>query len=144
MMEEHIMVDVELDFHLKSPIQKVWQALTDSNLLSQWIWDNDFKPVVGHNFQFRAEPNEWWDGIVDGEVLEVDEPHKLWYTWLSQGETTTVTWTLQEESDGNTRLHFEQSGFSEETKSYPGALEGAKSSWEEFGKQLEKILADMR
>lgn len=137
------MADVSLDFQLNSPINKVWKALTDAELLAKWIWNNDFKPVVGHKFQFRAEPNEWWDGIVDGEVLEVDEPHNLTYTWASQGETTTITRTLQEESDGKTRLHFEQSGFSEETKSYPGALEGAKSSWEEFGGKLENVLAEI-
>ena len=70
-------------------------ALTDSDTLANWIWDNDFKPVVGQKFQFRAEPSEWWDGIVDGEVLEVDEPNLLSYTWVSAGETTTVTWTLK-------------------------------------------------
>ena len=33
--------------------------------------------IVGHKFQFRAEPSEWWDGIVDGEVFEVDEPNRF-------------------------------------------------------------------
>ncbi len=79
--------DVSLDFQFTSSIEQVWNALTDSDTLAKWIWKNDFKPVVGHKFQFRAEPNEWWDGIVDGEVLEVDEPNKLSYTWVSAGET---------------------------------------------------------
>lgn len=132
--------DVSLDFKYDAPVEQVWDALTDSETLAKWIWENDFKPEVGHKFQFRAEPNEWWDGIVNGEVLEVNEPQKLSYTWASQGETTTITWTLKEVSEGRTELHFEQSGFSEETKSYPGALDGAKSSWMEFGKKLKTIL----
>lgn len=132
--------DVSLDFQYNCSIEKVWKALTDVEILSKWIWNNDFKPVVGHKFQFRAEPNEWWDGIVNGEVLEVEEPYKLSYTWASQGETTTVTWTLKESSNNTTQLHFEQSGFSEETKAYPGALEGAKSSWTQFCEQLKTIL----
>ena len=132
--------DVSLDFQFTSSIDQVWKALTDSETLAKWIWDNDFKPVVGHKFQFRAEPSEWWDGIVDSEVLVVEEPHKLSYTWASFGETTTVTWTLKEGSDGTIHLHFEQTGFSEETKSQPGAIEGAKHSWTEFGKKLEKVL----
>lgn len=74
-------------------------------------------------------------------MLEVDEPHKLSYTWASQGETTTVTWTLKEDSVGTTHLHFEQSGFSEETKAYPGAIEGAISSWKHFGEQLKTVLS---
>jgi len=90
--------DVSLDYQFTSSIEQVWNALTDSDTLAKWIWDNDFKPVVGHKFQFRTEPNEWWDGIVDSEVLEVDEPHKLSYTWVSAGESTTVTWTLKKGS----------------------------------------------
>jgi len=115
--------------------------LINANIVAKWIWDNDFKPIVGQKFQFRAEANEWWDGIVDGEVLAVNEPNHLKYTWASQSESTTITWTLHGEFDGKTHLHFEQSGFSEETKAYPGALSGAKSSWEEFARRLEKVVA---
>jgi hypothetical protein len=31
--------------------------------------NNDFEPVVGRKFQFRAEPMPNWDGVVDCEVL---------------------------------------------------------------------------
>jgi uncharacterized protein YndB with AHSA1/START domain/DNA-binding transcriptional ArsR family regulator len=138
--EQKMTADVTLDFQYNSPIDQVWKALTDSDILAKWIWSNDFKPVVGYKFQFRAEPNEWWDGIVNGEVLEVEEPHKLVYVWESAGESTTITWTLKEGNDGTTYLHFEQTGFSEETKARPGAIEGAKSSWTAFSEQLRKIL----
>ncbi|WP_313638782.1 SRPBCC domain-containing protein [Paenibacillus sp.] len=135
--------DVSLDYQFTSSIEKVWNALTDSDTLAKWIWSNDFKPVVGHKFQFRAEPNEWWDGIVDCEVLVVDEPHTLSYTWHSAGEGTTVTWTLSKESDGKVHLHLGQSGFSEETKARQGAIEGAKYAWANMGSQLEKVLAEL-
>jgi uncharacterized protein YndB with AHSA1/START domain len=87
--------DVSLDFQFTSTIEQVWKALTESDMLAEWIWDNYFKPIVGHKFQFRAEPSEWWDGIVDGEAFEVDEPNRLSYTWASAGGITTVTWTLK-------------------------------------------------
>lgn len=134
------MADVTLDFQFKSSIEQVWNALTDSDMLAKWIWKNDFKPTAGEKFQFRSEPNEWWDGIVNGEVLEVEEPHKLSYTWASAGETTTITWTLKTDSDDGTHLHFEQTGFSEKTKATKGAIEGAKYSWMNFGEQLKKML----
>lgn len=141
LLEENTMkADVSLDFQLSSSIEQVWNALTDSDMLAKWIWENDFKPIVGHKFQFRAEPNEWWDGIVDGEVLVIDEPNKLSYTWVSAGESTTVTWTLKEGSDGIVHLHLDQTGFSEETKATEGAIEGAKHAWKEMGNQLKKVL----
>lgn len=135
----YMTADVVLDFQLDSSIKEVWKALTVSEILEKWIWKNDFKPVVGYEFQFRSEPNEYWDGIVNGEVLDISEPNTLAYTWASAGETTTITWTLKEDAEG-TNLHFEQTGFSEETKAYEGAIEGAKYSWMEFGNNLKSVL----
>lgn len=141
--EQKMKPDVSLDFQLTSSIEQVWNALTDSDILAKWIWQNDFKPTVGHHFQFRTEPNEWWNGIVEGEVLEVEQPLKLAYTWISAGESTTVTWRLKKDSEGTTHLHFEQTGFSEETKARKGAIEGAEYAWKKNGERLEKVLADL-
>jgi uncharacterized protein YndB with AHSA1/START domain len=38
---------ISQDFNFKSPIEKVWHALTDSSTLAKWIMDNDFKPFKG-------------------------------------------------------------------------------------------------
>lgn len=132
--------DVILDFHYEAPIEKVWEALTESNLLKEWIMDNNFKAEVGYNFEFTSEPNEWWDGIISGEVLVVEEPTKLEYKWISAGEETVVTWTLTQSTSKETDLHFEMSGFSEETKARPGAIQGAIYSWSEFAKKLKTIV----
>ncbi|ARF16278.1 SRPBCC family protein [Sporosarcina ureae] len=134
------MADITVDFQFSSSIEEVWKALTDSEMLAKWIWKNDFAPVIGEKFQFRSEPNEWWDGIIHGEVLEVEEPHILSYTWASAGETTTITWTLSTSSNGATHVYFEQTGFSEETKATKGAIEGARYSWMNFGDQLKKVV----
>lgn len=142
--ENEMKSDVSLDFQFTSSIEQVWNALTDSDKLAKWIWKNDFKPIVGHKFQFKTEPNEWWNGIVDGEVLVVDEPNKLSYTWVSAGESTTITWTLKKGSDGSIHLHLDQTGFSEETKARKGAIEGAKYAWMKNGEQLEKVLAELK
>lgn len=138
--EQKMKPDVSLDFQFTSSIEEVWQALTDSDTLAKWIWENDFKPVVGHKFQFRTEPNESWNGIVKGEVLEVEEPYKLSFTWISAGEITIVTWTLKKNSDGLVLLNLNQTGFSEQTKAMKGAIEGAKYSWIRFCEKLEIVL----
>lgn len=87
---------LSLDFQYKTSMEKLWSALTDANKLTKWMvnvhtgqaMENDFKPVIGHHFQFRTQPTEYWDGIVSGEVLIVEEPHRLSYTWCS-GERST-------------------------------------------------------
>jgi uncharacterized protein YndB with AHSA1/START domain len=138
-MSETVVLDVEL----KSPIERVWHALTDSATLSRWMLfkSNDFKPVVGHAFQFQEAPG--WDGVVDCEVIEVDAPRRLSYTWVSGGEnyplhSTVVTWTLTEAEGGITRLHLEQSGFPSEARQEIG---GAKYGWTNMLDQLQNLLA---
>jgi uncharacterized protein YndB with AHSA1/START domain len=38
------------------PPEKIWRALTQSPLIEEWLMKNDFRPVVGHKFNFRADP----------------------------------------------------------------------------------------
>ncbi|NQF15271.1 SRPBCC domain-containing protein [Brevibacillus sp. HB1.3] len=134
---------LSLDFQYKTSMEKLWSALTDANKLTKWMvnvhtgqaMENDFKPVIGHHFQFRTQPTEYWDGIVNGEVLIVEEPHRLSYTWCSGGEEHTVTWTLQDLGDGRVNLHLEQTGISNAQ-----ALGGAKYGWSNWCGELEKVL----
>lgn len=136
-----MMSDVVLDFSYDHSIEEVWEALTTPAILEKWIMPNNFKAEVGYAFEFKGEANEYWDGIIRGEVLEVVEPNKLSYKWNSAGETTTITWTLTTESKEKTALHFEMDGFSDEIKQYPGAIQGAVSSWSAFAHTLRKVLA---
>lgn len=64
------MAEISLDFQFKSSIDKVWDALTNSETLAKWVMENNFKPVVGHKCQFW---NKEIDLIVDCEVLIVDK-----------------------------------------------------------------------
>ncbi|MGO4276251.1 SRPBCC family protein, partial [Paenibacillus sp. TAF58] len=105
-----------------------------ANIHTGQAMENDFKPIVGHRFQFRTQPTEYWNGIIEGEVLIVEEPNRLSYTWAS-GEKHTVTWTLQDLGDGKVNLHLEQTGISNEP-----ALGGAKYGWSKWCGGLEKVL----
>lgn len=126
---------LELDFQYNTTIEKLWKALTDADKLAQWVLPNDFKPIVGHRFQFRSEPNEWWDGIIEGEVLVIEEPTRLSYSWGTGDETHTVVWTLQDLGDGKVNLHLEQTGFSN-----IHGLNGAKHGWSAWCSELDKVL----
>jgi len=133
---------VSLGFELRSPIARVWQALTDAAILSTWtMFDcSEFRPVVGHRFRLHQRPSTGWDGVVEGEVLQVQAPHRLVYSWAVQinDHRTTVTWTLAEGEGGVTLLHLEQSGFAPEAKQEIG---GAKYGWTRMLQQLADILA---
>lgn len=92
------------------PPDRVWRALTDSRALARWLMENDFEPRVGHRFQFKTDPAPGFDGIVDCEVLAVESPRFLSYTWTGGPIDTVLSFTLEPTSQG-TRLKVEQSGF---------------------------------
>jgi len=92
------------------PPELVWQALTDSAALGEWLMENDFEPHVGHRFQFHTEPAPGFDGVVNCQVLAVDEPRRLSYSWRGGPIDTILTFTLESVPEG-TRLHVEQTGF---------------------------------
>lgn len=129
------MADLTLEFQFKSPINKVWDALTNSDTLAQWVMENNFKPVVGYKCQFQ---NAEIDLIVDCEVLIVDEPNQLSYTWIGGPIDTIVTWTLRQNGE-TTHLHLEQTGFDEEGQAFNGARYGWAYKIEELKNMLEEI-----
>src|SRR5258708_27478087 len=61
--------------------EKVWKALTTSELIGRWLMPNDFEPVVGKRFTFKTRPIGEWDGVVQCEVLEVTPHRRLVYSW---------------------------------------------------------------
>lgn len=107
---------IRVDEFLPYPPGKVWQTLVDPDLLGQWLMPNDFKPVVGHRFTFKANPipGVGFSGTISCEVLDVQPEEKLSISWRDeQGTATldsTVTWNLRREGRG-TRLFLEHSGF---------------------------------
>jgi uncharacterized protein YndB with AHSA1/START domain len=133
---------LSMDFQFTTSVERLWSALTDSSKLAKWManlhtgegMENNFKPIVGHQFQFRSKPTEFWNGIIEGEVLIVEEPNRLSYTWAS-GEKHTVTWTLQDLGGGKVNLHLEQTGISNTQ-----ALNGAKYGWGNWCGKLENVL----
>jgi uncharacterized protein YndB with AHSA1/START domain len=129
----------------KMPVSpdKVWGALTQSALMDEWLMKNDFEPVVGHRFTFRADPMPHWNGITDCEVLIVEPNKRLSYSWNASGEEavnglkTVVTWTLTP-TDGGTLVRMEQSGFRPEEEQN---FQGANYGWQRFIGGLERVAA---
>ncbi|MBV8933091.1 MAG: SRPBCC domain-containing protein [Kutzneria sp.] len=94
------------------PADNVWRALTDPAALGEWLMPNDFKPEIGHKFTFRTDPAPpYFDGIAHCEVVELDPPCVLAYSWRGGPlPNTKVRWLLTP-SEGGTLLRLEHSGF---------------------------------
>jgi uncharacterized protein YndB with AHSA1/START domain len=123
---------VVIERDLPHPPEKIWRALTQDHLIEEWLMKNDFKPVVGHRFNLRAD----W-GAVDCQVMAVEPNKTLSYTWEAYGLESVVIWTLTA-TDSGTHLRMEQSGFGPDQQQ---AYEGAKGGWQRFFAALEQVLA---
>jgi uncharacterized protein YndB with AHSA1/START domain len=103
--------DIDATVVYPHPVDRVWAALTSSEALAAWLMPNDFRPVIGHRFTFRTSPAPGFDGIVRCEVLELDPPKRMVWSWAGGNIDTTVTFTLEETAGAQTRLRMHQVGF---------------------------------
>ena len=128
------MRSVIIERDLPHPPGKIWRALTQGHLIEEWLMKNDFKPVVDHSFNLRAD----W-GVVECQVLAVEPNKTVSYTWCAYGLESIVTWTLTPTSTG-THLRMEQSGFRPDQQQ---AYQGAKGGWQRFFSELERVVGGL-
>lgn len=121
---------------LPFPPDRVWRAVSTGALMAEWLLPNDFQPVPGHRFTFRQQAMQGWDGVIEAQVLAVEPPRRLSYTWVALGVVTEVALTLEPTEKG-TRLTVEQSGFAEDQARN---LAGARYGWGMFLDRLSQQL----
>ena len=107
--------DVKTEVFYPYPPERVWQVLTNRRALAAWLMDNDFEPRVGHKFRFQPAPQQGFEEAIHCEVIKLNEPRSLSYTWRGgfMGKPTIVTWTLLP-VDGGTQLQLEHKGLESE------------------------------
>ena len=137
---------IEREMTLTAPIQRVWQAITDPQEVSEWFGvqaEIDLRP--GGRIVFG-----WAEGRFLARVEEVAPPTRFAHRWclardteVDAGPTTLVTFSL-EPSNGGTRLRLVESGFA----SLPGEVrdkhlsENTEGWAEELGELAKYIEAN--
>ena len=128
---------ISFEFDLDHSPEKVWRALTDPDLLAQWLLPViDFKLEPGAAFTFKTQPYPGWDGTVNCRLVVIEAQRKLSYTWTVPFLDTVVTFTLTPTGTG-TRLFLEQSGFKSDQRREFG---GARYGWKMMGEKLVDLL----
>jgi uncharacterized protein YndB with AHSA1/START domain len=129
---------ISFEFDLPHAPEKVWRALTDPVLLSEWLLPvADIQLEPGAAFRFKTQPYPGWDGTVNCRFVEIEAHRKLAYTWTVPFLETVVTFTLTPTATG-TRLSLVQSGFKPDQKREFG---GARYGWTMMGGRLVDVLA---
>jgi uncharacterized protein YndB with AHSA1/START domain len=121
---------VRLERHLADPPEVVWRALTEREQLRSWfpcdVLLDGGRWRVGAAITFPFQPKVI-ELTLTGEVLEVDEPNALAFTW---GEDTLRFELLPE--DGGTRLVLID-------ELPPGAAARNAAGWEQCLDRLQSL-----
>jgi uncharacterized protein YndB with AHSA1/START domain len=103
--------------YINASAERVWEAITSPEWNGRYgyhaVSEYDLKP--GGKFRAVASPQMQEMGmpevLLDGEVIEADPPRKLVQTWhalwdegVAGEQPTRVTWDIEEDNGGLTRL----------------------------------------
>ncbi|MBD1909101.1 MULTISPECIES: SRPBCC domain-containing protein [unclassified Leptolyngbya] len=104
---------VHLEVFYPHPPERVWQVLTNRRALANWMMENDFEPKLGHKFRFYNQPLPGLKTTIQCEVVELEEPTRLVYTWQESPTTepSLVVWTLTTVA-GGTQLRLKHHQYS--------------------------------
>jgi uncharacterized protein YndB with AHSA1/START domain len=125
--------------------EKVWHYLTNSDLMVLWLMKNNFKPIVGTDFQFRTNPIPGldFDGIFYCTVLEIEPYKKLSYSWKSGPGDQKITlesiviWKLEPTEKG-TQVYLEHNGFEKDENL--DFFNGLNHGWLEKFEKINNLL----
>ena len=108
-------VNVSLTWRLEVPRARVWQCITDADLLSQWLGElvcgaveADSEFVVDHGDGYCCRST----------VVACTEPSRLHFTWHFPDEPASKVGIELEESDGVTDLRLSHSALGDLAGSY--------------------------
>jgi uncharacterized protein YndB with AHSA1/START domain len=141
------MKQIEINVLVDYPVGKVWQALTQPELMSQWIMETDIRPEIGRKFTFKGKENKFWRGWTACTVTKVEPLKQLQFTWQNAEKQTPtlITYTLTS-TDKGTNIHATNEGFDNTYGVYDGIFyrlmikAGMKK---EFSGKLPKVLAKL-
>ena len=91
---------IERETVLEAEPERVWEALTDESLLSEWFADDaELDPVEGGEVGFSFD-----DGERRGTVHTADPERELAFTWARPGEGESLVTFRLEPLEVGTRL----------------------------------------
>ncbi len=128
---------VVAEIFIAAPPERVFEAISNSQQALQWGSSPEFQVT---EWEMDARPGGKWHFVSvetkqkgkfehHGEVLEVDPPRLLVYTWFANwhetpSHKTVVRWELSRAS-GGTRLKVTHSGLAQ----LPAARKGYSEGW---------------
>ncbi|WP_306360811.1 SRPBCC domain-containing protein [Nocardia sp. CC227C] len=133
---------VEIGSFLPPAPDTVWRALTDPDLLEQWLMRSvGFAPAVGTHFIFSLPTRP--PGEIACEVLTAEPATQLTLRWIDLRADYPahwiVDWTIHPQGRG-TRLLLTQTGFDIEDRRQKMARNAMERGWKGTLSRLRELL----
>ena len=136
--------------HVKATPEEIWDALTKRGKEYGYHSDVEYDLREGGSYMglANAEMREYGmpEVIIDGEILELDLPHRLVQTWnplfdekITAEPPARLTWELQDGPNGVTRLTL-----TSETEGSPITAAITSGSIDEAGGGWPYVLSDLK
>jgi uncharacterized protein YndB with AHSA1/START domain len=131
-------LDVFKEELFPDPVDRVWEALTDPQMISRWLMTtDDYEAKVGTRFTLRDEPRSGFRGYIECEVLELSPPHRMVWSWSSTDDPSPTRLVIELEAHGQaTRLTLRHTGDTDE-RTAKGTNEGWTRKLGQLREQLE-------
>jgi uncharacterized protein YndB with AHSA1/START domain len=131
-------LDVSIEELFPVPVQRLWHALTDSQMINRWLMaTDDFEMKVGARFTLRDDPLPGFRGYVECQVVELSPPHRMVWSWSSVDGSAPTRLVIELEARGQaTRLTLRHTGDADER-----TVRGTTDGWSRKLGQLADVLA---
>lgn len=105
-------IDLRIERRIAASIDRVWACLTTPDLIADWFFAVDFQPEIGHRFRIEGEPVTGWRGWTEVEVLELDPPRRMLWSFdcTAEAAPSRVLFELEPHED-HVRLILTHEGF---------------------------------
>ncbi len=117
------------EIFIKALPERVWDALTKPEFTSRYMRGSVFETDWRPGSTYRSSAGGWL--LAEGRILEYDRPRRLVYTWhavwddaVAKDKETRLTWELEEQAGGMTKLTAIHDDFDGETETYKAVSGG--------------------
>jgi len=130
-------LDISMEELFPVPIERVWHALTDPDMIERWLMrPDDYEAKVGARFTLRETPHADCAGQVECEVLELSPPNRMVWSWRGAEDPATTRLVIDLVADERgTRLTLRHTGESDER-----TVRGTTGGWTDKLRALAELL----
>ena len=126
--------DVEAVIEVAAPREQVWRAVTEPQLVAEWMGCMGFRPVPGAVFYMQPDRTRRAEGDTQGAIIcrvrTLDGPRRISFDWVFPDDPQTYVDIRLREIPGGTHVKITHSGWDQfEAEETQAVRDGLTRGW---------------